>query len=51
MLDSTPDIGHQEQVLEIFRYIHIDENKKFKIKEVFLGIFSSRQKRCRQLGK
>ena len=39
MLDSTPDIGHEEQVSEILRYVHSDENKKIKIKEVFLGFF------------
>ena len=37
MLDSFPDIGHEEQVSEILRYVHIDENRKVKIKEVFLG--------------
>jgi len=39
MLDSTPDIGHEEQVSEILRYTHIDENRKVEIKEVFLGFF------------
>ena len=39
MLDSIPDIGHKEQVLEIFRYVHVDENRKVKTKEVFLGLF------------
>ena len=39
MLDSTPDIGHEEQVSEILRYVHSDENRKVKIKEVFLGFF------------
>ena len=26
MFDSTSDIGHEEQVSEILRYVHIDEN-------------------------
>ena len=39
MLDSTADIGHKEQVLEILLYVHIDKNRKIKIKEVFLGVF------------
>ena len=38
-MDSTPDIDHEEQVSEILRYAHIDENKKVKIKEVFLRFF------------
>ena len=39
MLDSTPDIGHEGQVSEILRYVHIDKNKKVEIKEVFLEFF------------
>ena len=39
MWDSTPDIGHEEQVSEILRYVHIDENRKVEIKELFLGFF------------
>ena len=39
MLGLTPDIGHEEQVSEILRYPHIDENRKIKIKEIFMGIF------------
>ena len=39
MLDSTPDIGHEEQVSKILCYVLIDENRKVKIKEVFLGFF------------
>ena len=39
MLHSTPDIGHEEQILEILRYVYIDENRKVKIKEVILGFF------------
>ena len=50
MLDSTPNIGHEEQVSEILRYIHVDENRKIEIKELFLGFFKS-TKRCKQLGK
>ena len=51
MLDSTLDIGHEEQVSEILRYVHIDENRKVKNKGGISGIFLNRQKRCRQLGK
>ena len=39
MLDSIPDIGHKEQVSEILRYVHVDENRKVEAKEVFLGFF------------
>ena len=39
MLDSTPDIGHEEQASEVLRYVHIDENKKVEIEKVFLGFF------------
>ena len=39
MLDSSPDIAHEEQVSEILRYVHIDKNRKVQIKEVFLGFF------------
>ena len=43
MLDLT-DIGHEEQVSEILRYVRFDENRKVKIKEVFLGFFQIDQK-------
>ena len=39
MLASTPDIGHEEQVPEILRYVYIDENRKVKTKEAFLEFF------------
>ena len=39
MLDSTPDFGHGEQISEILRYVYIDENRKVKIKEIFLEFF------------
>ena len=45
MLDSTPDIGYEEQVSEILRYVHIDKNRKVKIKMVFLGFFQSNKKK------
>ena len=41
MLDSTLNIGHEEQVSELLRYVNIDKNRKVKIKEVFLGFFQS----------
>ena len=44
MLDLTPDIGHEEQVLEILRNLHIDENGKVEIKEVFLGFLQINKK-------
>ena len=39
MLDSTLDIGHEEQVSEILRYVRIYENRKVEIKEVSLEFF------------
>ena len=39
MVDSTPYIGHEEQVSEILQYVHMDENRKVEIKEAFLGFF------------
>ena len=44
MLGSTPDISHKKQVSEILLYVHVDENRKFKIKEVFLGLFQIHKK-------
>lgn len=45
MLDSTPDIAHEDQVSEILRYVHIDDdNRKVEIKEVFLGYFQVNKK-------
>ena len=44
MLDSTPDIAHEDQVSEILRYVHIDENRKVEIKETFLGFFQVNKK-------
>ena len=44
MLDSTLNIGHEEQVSELLRYVNIDKNRKVKIKEVFLGFFQSDKK-------
>ena len=32
-------MGHKKQVLENLRYVHINENRKVKIKEVFLRFF------------
>ena len=39
MLHSTPDVSHEDQIAEILRYVHINENKDVEIKEVFLGFF------------
>ena len=30
MLDSTPNIGHEEQVSEILRYVNIEKIEKSK---------------------
>ena len=39
MLDFTPDVSSEDQIAEILRYVHINENKNVEIKEVFLGFF------------
>ena len=44
ILVSIPDIGHKEQVLEILRYVHIDENKKVKTRRYFWDFFKSTKK-------
>ena len=40
MYDTTPDLGHHEQMSQVFRYVGIDSEKNpppVEIKEVFLG--------------
>lgn len=37
MMDSTPDISHQEQVSLIIRYLDMED---LQVKESFLGFFS-----------
>lgn len=38
LLDSTPDLGHREQLSEVIRYVDVDfVTKKVVIKESFLG--------------
>ena len=38
LLDSTPDLGHREQLSEVIRFVDIDfEKKTINIKESFLG--------------
>ena len=44
MLDSTPDVSREDQIVEILRYVHINENKDVEIKEVFLGFFQVSEK-------
>lgn len=45
MLDSTPDIAHEDHVSEILCYVHIDDDsRKVEIKEVFLGYFQVNKK-------
>ena len=44
MLNSTPDIGHEERVLGILCCVHIDENRKVEMKKVFLVFFQIEKK-------
>ena len=39
MLNLTPDIDHEEKISESLSYVHIDENRKVEIKEIFLEFF------------
>ncbi|XP_013792050.1 zinc finger MYM-type protein 1-like [Limulus polyphemus] len=38
------DTAHEDQVSEILRYVHIDENNKVEMKEIFLGFFQINKK-------
>ena len=49
MLDSTPDVSRQDQIAEILRYVHINENKDVKIREAFLGFFQVSKKNSTSL--
>ena len=49
MLDSTPDISREDQIAEILRYVHTNENKDVEIKEVFLGFFQVFEKNAASL--
>ena len=49
MLDSTPDVSREDQIAEILRYVHINENKDVEIKEVFLGFFQVSEKNAASL--
>ena len=49
MLDSTPDVSRQDQIAEILRYVHINENKSVEIKAVFLGFFQVSDKKAANL--
>ena len=51
ILDSTTEIGREDQLSKILRYVHIDENRNVEIKETCLGFFQNRQKRYRKLDK
>ena len=51
MLDSTPDVSREDQIAEILRYVHINENKDVEIKEVFLGFFQVSEKNAASLVK
>jgi len=38
LLDSTPDLGHREQLSQVIRFVDVDfQTKKVTIKESFLG--------------
>ena len=39
LLDSTPDLGHREQLSEVIRFVDVNfETKEVKIRESFLGV-------------
>ncbi|XP_030066678.1 zinc finger MYM-type protein 1-like [Microcaecilia unicolor] len=38
LFDSTPDVSHTDQMCEVIRYVHIEDDK-VEIKESFLGFF------------
>ena len=43
LLDSTPDLGHREQLSQVIRFVDVDfQTKKVTIKESFLVYMISR---------
>ena len=41
LLDTTPDVGHREQMSQIIRYVDVDfVNKKIEVKESFIGFIN-----------
>ena len=49
MLDFTSDVSREDQIAEILRYVHINENKDVEIKKVFLGFFQVFEKNVASL--
>ena len=45
LVDSTPDLGHREQLSRVIRYVDVDfKSKKVMIREAFLGFVEVRAK-------
>ena len=49
MLYSTRDVAREDQIAEILRYLHINENKDSEIKKVFLGFLQVSEKNATSL--
>lgn len=43
LFDSTPDVSHEEQLIEIIRYVHI-VGKEVTIEEIFIDFISTTDK-------
>ena len=44
-MDSTPDLGHHEQLSEVIRFVDVNfETKEVNIRESFLGVIHLRAK-------
>lgn len=44
LFDCTTDVAHQEQVVQIIRYVHIDSNRKCRIEESFIDFINTEEK-------
>lgn len=44
LFDCTTDVAHQEQLVQIIRYVHIDGNRQCSIKESFIDFINTREK-------
>ena len=52
LLDSTPDLGHREQLSQVIRFVDVDfQTKKVTIKESFLGYIEIHSKDAASLEK
>ncbi|KAG1687021.1 Zinc finger MYM-type protein 1 [Nymphon striatum] len=52
LLDSTPDLGHREQLSQVIRFVDVDfQTKKVAIKESFLGYIEIHSKDAASLEK